>query len=140
MTNTNIKTGWKVVCRRSSDNANGSVLESACAPSQAAREYRMGEWTEPGLWAGPLFVFAQRDDASDFAAAITADDRGTYEVYPCEWEPWCYRLARPWGVPLAGWGPDLRTRLCPDRLVATDMPWGTRLARRVRLLERAPAA
>ena len=138
------KTGWKVVVRRPSDAASGSVLQSSSAPSHVSREYRVGEWTEPGLWCGPLFLFARREDALAFANIIACDDGPQHEVYRCQWQPWRHGLPRPGGIALAGWGPDARRQGfaawlgCEDYaacLYARDMPRGRRLARRVRLLE-----
>ena len=128
--------GWKVVHRRPSDRANGYILESAYAPSYASREYRVGKWTKPAVRCGPLFIFARWNDVEAFTLVVTRDEKLKYDVYPCEWEPWRNRLPRPWGAALAGWSPDgARKEAFARYLYAVDMPRGTRLAHRVRLLK-----
>ena len=126
--------------QRPSPITSGRYLQSSSAPPSGWREYRVGKWTEPEPGKGPLFVFAQQAQAQEFRRRIA---RGAV-VYPCQWEPWQQRLPRPLGPVVAGWSYDTRSedaatwRRVYDHLACVhviELPRGTRLARRVRLLE-----
>lgn len=115
-TNNSWRMGWKVVM-----SGDAGTLLSVAAPR--VYKYHVGGVAEPHTGCGPLTVFKRKRDAEKFAKLF-----GAVTIVPCEWEPWDKRLPRnPYGKTVwVWWGEERR----PGR----EMPYGTRLAKRVRLL------
>ena len=127
-----IEPGYKVV--RQTISCTGASMrgyKSVAAPGPAVVIYRIGEWAEPNPGCGPLAVFRTASDASGFWLSIY--DREGLVVLPCEFEP-VTRVVfpSPSNAPYVLW---CAGSVYPQRgKGATELPLGTALASRVKLV------
>ena len=121
-----MKTGWKVLCKIygiESDCYVSAGIHAACV------EYKPNEWANQISGCGPLCVFDTKKHAYDFVCRNMSALRTSHAwIFHCEYKP--SRSTHVWDR--AG-----ETRGAWHRMLSLmeDLPEGTRLANRVRILE-----
>ena len=105
-----IHRGWKVV-----DRSTGAYVSVSIRQGRVT--YRLNEWTIPEPRCGPLCVFSAELQAINFARSMDSSKI----VFPCEYKISMHRSI---------WNSQ------SDTMSLAYLPYGTRLASRVRLLEK----
>lgn len=115
------KKGYKVV----KVNDKGEMVSSSVGTG--IHKYGIGMVTEPRFAHGPLTVFTDPYKAIGFIGDMKDSNKDRARLFKCEYDE-CTKVALPFRINEEG---------LPE-VTENDMPKGTDLARRVKLLEEMP--
>lgn len=112
------KIGYKVVKL----DDDGKLVSASVGVGK--KEYAYGVMTKPGMWSGPLTVFASKYRAIGFIAELSDETRPKCQVWKCNYEP--TKAQAVWRL----------KDLMPDVKPLQELPEGTLLAKNVVLTEK----